>query len=96
MTPEGYIGAARAIAARPDITERVRKITAPVLLMIGEWDDFLPCALRDHELISGSRLVVRKNCGHGSRWRLETFLSEIEGFLDDVEGGQPVAGQRVV
>lgn len=96
MTPEGYIGAARAIAARPDITERVGKITAPVLLMIGEWDDFLPCALRDHELISGSRLVVRKNCGHGSRWRLETFLSEIEGFLDDVEGGQPVAGQRVV
>jgi len=96
MTPEGYIGAARAIADRPDLTERIRKVTAPVLLMIGEWDDFLPCALRDHESIPGSRLVVRKNCGHGSRWRLETFLSEIEAFLDDVEGGRPVAGRRVV
>ena len=53
-------------------------------------------ALRDHESIPGSRLVVRKNCGHGSRWRLETFLSEIEAFLDDVEGGRPVAGRRVV
>jgi len=96
MTPAGYIGAARAIAERPDLTERVSKITSPTLVMIGEWDDFLPCALRDHELIPGSRLVLRKNCGHGSRWRLETFHSEIEGFLDDVESGRPVAGQRVV
>jgi pimeloyl-ACP methyl ester carboxylesterase len=96
MTPEGFIGAARAIADRPDMTERIHKITAPTLVMIGEWDDFLPCALRDHELIPGSRLVVRKHSGHGSRWRLETFLAEIEAFLDDVEGGRPVAGERVV
>lgn len=96
MTPEGYIGAAQAIAARPDLTERVRKTTAPALVMIGEWDDFLPCALRDHELIAGSRLVVRKRCAHGSRWRLETFISEIEAFLDDVDAGRPVAGERVV
>jgi hypothetical protein len=54
------------------------------------------CALRDQELIPGSRLVVRKHCGHGSRWRLETFHSEIEAFLEDVEGGRPVAGERVV
>jgi 3-oxoadipate enol-lactonase len=96
MTVEGYIGAARAIAGRPDLTERIPKISAPTLVMIGEWDDFLPCALRDHELISGSRLVIRKHCGHGSRWRLETFIAEIEAFLDDVESGRPVAGERVV
>jgi len=53
-------------------------------------------ALRDHELIPGSRLVVRKRCAHGSRWRLETFLAEIEAFLDDVEAARPVAGERVV
>jgi pimeloyl-ACP methyl ester carboxylesterase len=96
MTTEGHIGAAAAIASRPDLTDRIPKITAPTLVMIGEWDDFLPCALRDHELIPGSRLVVRKNCAHGSRWRLETFLSEIAEFLDDVEAGRPVAGERVV
>ncbi len=96
MTPEGYIGAAQAISSRPDLTERVRKISAPALVMIGEWDDFLPCALRDHELIPASRLVVRKRCGHGSRWRLETFLSEIEAFLDDVEARRPTAGERLV
>jgi pimeloyl-ACP methyl ester carboxylesterase len=96
MAPEGYIGAARAIAERPDLTHRVSKISAPALVMIGEWDDFLPCATRDHELIPGSRLIIRKHCGHGSRWRLETFVSEIEAFLDDVESGRPVAGERVV
>jgi 3-oxoadipate enol-lactonase len=96
MTPEGHIGAAGAIASRPDLTDRIPKISVPTLVMIGEWDDFLPCALRDHELIPGSRLVVRKRCAHGSRWRLETFLSEIEGFLEDVDMGRPVAGERVV
>ena len=96
MTPEGHIGAASAIASRPDLTERIPKITAPTLVMIGEWDNFLPCAIRDHELIPESRLVTRQRCGHGSRWRLETFLSEIEDFLDDVDARRPVAGDRVV
>ena len=96
MTPEGHIGAASAIASRPDLTDRIPHITAPTLIMIGEWDGFLPCALRDHQLIPGSRLVVRQRCAHGSRWRLETFISEIESFLDDVEASRPVAGERVV
>jgi pimeloyl-ACP methyl ester carboxylesterase len=96
MTVPGYVGAAKAIAERPDLTSRIPSITAPTLVMIGEWDDFYPCALRDHALVPGSRLVVRRRCGHGSRWRLETWLGEIEAFLDDVEAGRPVAGQRVV
>jgi pimeloyl-ACP methyl ester carboxylesterase len=96
MTPEGFLGAAHAIVDRPDLTSRVTAITAPTLVMIGEWDDFLPCALRDHELIKGSRLVIRERCGHGSRWRVDTFLSEVEHFIDDVEAGRPVAGERTV
>ncbi len=96
MTVEGYLGAAQAIVDRPDLTGRVTSITAPTLVMIGEWDDFLPCALRDHDLIPGSRLVIRKRCGHGSRWRLDTFLQQVEHFLDDVEAGRPVAGRREV
>jgi pimeloyl-ACP methyl ester carboxylesterase len=96
MTPEGYIGAAQAIIDRPDLIGRLTSIRASVLVMVGEWDDFLPCALRDHELIPGSRLVIRKRCAHGSRWRLDTFLQEVESFLDDVEAARPVAGQREV
>jgi len=96
MTVAGYVGAANAIMGRPDLLERVTSITAPTLVMIGEWDDFLPCAERDHKLIPGSRLVVREECAHGSRWRNETFRAEIEAFLADVEAGRPVAGQRRV
>lgn len=96
MTVHGFVGAAGAIAQRPDLTSRIGSITAPTLIMIGEWDDFYPCALRDHGLIPGSRLVIRRRCGHGSRWRLETWRSEIESFLEDVESGRPVAGRRVV
>ncbi|MEX0682319.1 MAG: alpha/beta hydrolase [Dehalococcoidia bacterium] len=94
MTVPGYLGAAHAISTRPDLTSGITSITAPTLVMIGEWDDFLPCAQRDHDLIPGSRLVVRERCGHGSRWRAETFVSEIEAFLADVEAGRPVAGER--
>jgi pimeloyl-ACP methyl ester carboxylesterase len=92
MTVEGYAGAAHAIATRPDLTARIPSITAPTLVMCGEWDDFLPCAERDHALIPGSRIVVRERCGHGSRWRAATFIAEIESFLADVDAGRPVAG----
>ena len=96
MTVPGYVGAANAITGRPDLTDRVTSITAPTLVMAGEWDDFLPCAERDHGLIAGSRLVVREECAHGSRWRNDTFRAEIEAFLADVEAGRPVAGERRV
>ncbi|MBI2913226.1 MAG: alpha/beta fold hydrolase [Chloroflexi bacterium] len=96
MTVPGYVGTALAIARRPDLTGRIREIRAPTLVMVGDWDTFLPCALRDRSLIPGSRLVVRKHCGHGSRWRLETWLGEIQSFLADVEAGRPVAGEREV
>ncbi|HSP55048.1 MAG TPA: hypothetical protein VLS25_05615, partial [Dehalococcoidia bacterium] len=96
MTVPGYLGAAHAIATRPDLTARIPAITAPTLVMVGEWDDFLPCALRDHDLIPGSRLVLRKRCAHGSGWRPETFVGEVLSFLDDVEAGREVAGRREV
>lgn len=96
MTVPGYVGTALAIAQRPDLTARLGEITAPTLVTIGEWDDFLPCARRDHELIGGSRLVVRRECGHGSSWRTETFHQAIAGFLADVETGRPVGGEREI
>jgi 3-oxoadipate enol-lactonase len=94
MTVDGYVGAAKAILERSDLTGRISSIEAPTLFMIGEWDDFYPCAVRDHSLIPGSRLVVRGECTHGTRWRLETFRSELESFLADVEAGRDVAGER--
>lgn len=96
VTLEGYAGVAKAIVERPDLTSRIGGITAPALVMIGEWDGFYPCAMRDHALIPGGRLVVRRECGHGFKWRTETWLSEVEAFLADVEAGRDVAGKREV
>src|SRR3972149_4643265 len=69
MTVPGYVGTAKAIAGRPDLTPRLHEITAPTLVMIGEWDDFLPCALRDQALIRGSPPGVGQGGGPGPRRR---------------------------
>ncbi len=92
----GYAASARAIVARPDLTARLGSIAVPTLVMVGEQDWLAPCARRDHSLIEGSRFVLRRGCGHGFRWRKETFVAEIEAFIGDVEAGRPVAGERVV
>lgn len=96
VTVEGYVGVSKAIVERPDLTDRIGGITAPALVMVGEWDGFYPCAIRDHALIPGARLVVRRECGHGFKWRTETWLAEIDSLLDDVEAGRPAAGKREV
>ena len=92
----GYAATARAIVARPDLTARLGSVAVPTLVMVGERDWLAPCARRDHSLIKGSRFVLRRDCGHGFRWRTETFVAEIETFIDDVEAGRPVAGEREV
>jgi pimeloyl-ACP methyl ester carboxylesterase len=96
VTVHGYVGVSNAIVERPDLTDRIGAITAPALVMIGEWDGFYPCAIRDHALIPGARLVVRLQCGHGFKWRTDTWLAEIESFLSDVDAGRDVAGKREV
>ncbi len=96
MTVEGYVGAAHAILTRPDLLDRITKITAPTLVMCGEWDDFLPCATRDAKLIPNASLIIRERCGHGSKWRAETFVSEITHFLDAVEAGERVPAESRV
>ncbi len=92
----GYAATARAIVDRPDLTARLGSITVPTLVMVGERDWLAPCARRDHALIKGSRFVLRRGCGHGFRWRKETFIAEIEAFLADVDAGRTVAAAREV
>jgi pimeloyl-ACP methyl ester carboxylesterase len=94
MSLEAYIGTARAIARRPDNTARVRSLHMPVLIMQGEWDDFLPCGERDHKLIEGSRYVLARRSGHSiDRWRPDIWAAEIARFIADVEAGRDVAGE---
>jgi 3-oxoadipate enol-lactonase len=91
MTLAGYVGANRAIRQRPDLLARLDEIRAPTLILVGEWDGFLPCSLLAHERIAGSRLALVERSPHGTpTWRPEAFRKAILDFLDDVEAGRPV------
>jgi 3-oxoadipate enol-lactonase len=92
----GYAAVARAIVNRPDLTAQLGDITCPALVMVGERDWLAPCARRDHDLIRDSRFVLRRDCGHGFRWRLDTFVTELGQFLADVDAGTSIAGESVV
>jgi pimeloyl-ACP methyl ester carboxylesterase len=93
MRPAGYVGANRAIRQRPDLLARLGEIRVPTLVLVGEWDGFLPCSRLAHERIAGSRLALIERSPHGTlTWRPEAFRKAILDFLADVEAGRPVAG----
>ena len=94
MSLAAFLGTARAIHQRPDLTSRLPELRMPALVVAGEWDGFYPCAERDHGLLRGSRFVRVRNCGHASPdWRPEAFLKAVTGFIADVEACRPVAGE---
>jgi len=94
LTPHGYIGTNRAIRNRPDLTSRLRDLHMPALVIGGEWDDFYPCAERDHRLLESSRFVRMRRCGHASPdWRPDAFVRAVTEFIADVEAGREVAGE---
>jgi pimeloyl-ACP methyl ester carboxylesterase len=94
MPLHAYIGTNRALRFRPDLTALIRELQAPALVMMGEWDDFRPCAERDHQLIEGSRFILVRRSGHGiDRWRPDVFVPQIARFVADVEAGRDVAGE---
>jgi 3-oxoadipate enol-lactonase len=94
LSMHAYIGTNHAIRTRPDLTARIRELHMPVLVMAGEWDDFLPCAQRDHRLIEGSRFLLVRRSGHSiDRWRPDVWAPTIAQFIADVEGGRDVAGE---
>jgi pimeloyl-ACP methyl ester carboxylesterase len=89
-----YVGTNRAIRNRPDLTARIRELTMPALVIVGEWDDFRPCAERDHRLIEGSRFILARRSAHSvDRWRPDIWAPAILEFLSDVDAGRAVPGE---
>lgn len=84
MTREGFVAAARALRERPDLSARLPKITAPVLVSCGEWDLFYPCAVRDGKLIPNARFVTIERAAHDTlQYQPETWFATISSFLAD-------------
>ena len=94
MSPACFQNTSRALRTRPDLATRIETVQAPTLVVAGEWDDFLPCAERDHRRIVGSRYVLVRRCGHASPdWRPDAFIRAVTEFIADVEAGRETAGE---
>lgn len=97
MTAAGFAGAARAIRLRPHLLPRLRSVAAPALVLVGEDDWFFPCARQAYEALPNARFVHVRRAGHAViSYRPEVFLEAVVAFIDDVEAGRDVRGERVV
>ena len=66
QTVETIVAALAALAARPDMTEALRNICLPTLLVVGAEDQITPpeCLKRAAEIIPEARLLIVPHAGH--------------------------------
>ncbi len=84
--PRGYIGCSHAIAAL-NLTDHLKAITLPTLIIVGEDDPATPVAASRviHEQIKGSELVILKSAAHLSNLEQpEAFNQALTAFLSKV------------
>lgn len=94
ITLHGFLGASRAVRERPDLLGRLPEVKAPALVLVGEWDSFLPCSRLACEVMEGARFVLVRRAGHGTpTWKPQAFQRAVLEFLGAVEAGRPVAGE---
>jgi 3-oxoadipate enol-lactonase len=80
----GYVGCCHAIP-RLDLTDRLRALHLPVLVIVGEQDAGTPVAMAReiHDAIAGSQLVVIHDAAHLSNIeQASVFNRALLGFLD--------------
>lgn len=86
-SPEGAAAALRGRAERPDYRDSLARAAVPVLVVVGEEDEYTPVdvARTMHALIPGSVLAVVEGAGHlPNLERPEAFTGAVERFLADL------------
>jgi len=81
--PKGYVGCCHAIKAL-DLTDRLKAITLPTLIVVGKQDMGTPLAASQaiNQQIKGSELVVLDPASHLSNLEQpEAFTGALEAFL---------------
>ena len=80
----GYVGCSEAIP-RINMTERLREITCPILVIVGDRDPGTPVAMSQaiHDNAPGSELVIIEHAAHLSNVEQPvTFNQALRRFLD--------------
>ncbi len=86
--PQGYIGCCHAIP-KIDVTDRLREIRCPALVIVGEEDPGTPVEMaRDiHAALPGAELAIVRSASHLSNVEQpEEFTRVLLRFLDKVTG----------
>ena len=96
MTPDGFLGVARAAGEATSVLDRLHEISAPTLIITGKGDFFRGASEEMAKRLPGARFVVIDGASHGTcLWQPETFTATVLDFLADVEAARPVADQEV-
>ena len=80
----GYVGCCHAIP-KINVTERLKEITCPTMIIVGEQDAGTPVAMAQeiHTAMPGSELVIIPSAAHLSNLEQpEAFNKAITGFLE--------------
>lgn len=97
MSPDGFLGGAKALRDQESVLERLREIRVPTLIVAAEWDALLAAGRAMRERVEGSHFVLIRSSTHGTcAWRPDAFNRAVLDFLATVEAGEPVAGERVL
>jgi 3-oxoadipate enol-lactonase len=86
--PKGYVGCCHAIMGL-NVTDRLRTISLPTLIIVGEGDPATPVSAAEtiHEQIHGSQLVVLDSAFHlPNIEQTEAFGQAVLDFLSQLEG----------
>ena len=89
-TPGRFIGELRAtLDSSSFVTDRLREIGVPTLVLAGEQDQVVPIAASRlvAESIPGARFVTDPECGHTVRTSMNGYDQTVEAFL--AEGDEP-------
>jgi pimeloyl-ACP methyl ester carboxylesterase len=94
----GAIHSSRAvIMTKVEGLERVKDLTMPTLVVIGDEDGLMPAAewLRDE--LPNRRYALLTGVGHATaRYKPEAWRAAVEGFLADVHAGRDIRGETTL
>jgi pimeloyl-ACP methyl ester carboxylesterase len=95
MTPDGFLGAGKAVREQRSVLDRLGEIKAPTLILVGDKDLLLAPSRAMQERLPGCQFVLIGDSYHGTcLWQPEAFTTAVLDFLARVDAGEPVTGER--
>jgi len=93
----GLEGCRHAMQTRPDLTDAIKYLQVPTLVIVGTLDEMILPGLRRLDGLPRSRTVRMDGCYHGtSSQRPRDWNEQVLRFLRDVEAGSPLGEDEIV